>query len=330
MKSNQFLIASLLCFTLLTFTIGAATAQTGYSIEVQNYTWDHYTLRILLVSQEGEAWWDPKFINITTKAVGVWNDAFSDFASKYPNLDYVSNLRLLPSVSSNPSPGFDVYVYWVEGTVTEDSDHVGLTRTYPDRRGVFTMSNITLSTRNRFTALSDLDLQNIAQHEIGHALGLLHSNHTQDIMYAKMGNSFNIRSISTLDVYAVVNIFGWMSVSLQFNPANQEMLPSSISLPTEINYEYLEISEENLPPPSFFDPIADPIRNILSAFFDYVIVPTNFVLFLLIMFALILAMIMYRILRPKKVPEKDSSNELGEMKAAQPRLNHELNCRNLT
>ena len=313
MKPNHFLVSSLLCFTLLTFTVGVANAQTGYSIEVQDYTWDHYNLRILFVSQEGEAWWDPNFVNITAKAVGVWNDAFLDFASKYPDLDYVSNLRLLPSVSSSPSPGFDIYVYWVEGTVTEDSDHVGLTRTYPDWRGVFTVSNITLSTRNRFTALSDLDLQNIAQHEIGHALGLLHSNYTQDIMYSKMGNSFNIRSISTLDVYTVAKIFGWMSVSLQFNPANQEMLPSSISLPSEINYEYLEISENNLPPPSFFDPIADPIRRILSAFFDYVLIPRNFVLFLLVMFALILAMIVYRTTRPKKVPEKDSSNELEQM-----------------
>ena len=313
MKPSRVFIASILCIAILVCVVGASSAQTDYLIEVQEYTWDHFTLRILLVSQEEESWWDPKFINITTKAVGVWNDAFSDFASKYSNFDYVSNLRLLPSVSSTSSPGFDVYISWVEGPATEDSDHVGLTRTYPDRRGIFVLSNISLSTQNRYASLSDLDLQNIAQHEIGHALGLLHSHHTQDIMYAKISTSFNIRSISTLDLYAVAKIFGWMSVSPQFSPANQDILPSSISLPSEINYEYLEISEENLPPPSFFDPIADPIRRLLSAFFDYVLVPRNFLLFVLIVFALIVAMIMYRILRPQKVPENASSNGAEEM-----------------
>jgi hypothetical protein len=300
MKLNQFLVASILCLALATCVIEGTEAQTDYSIEVQDYTWDHSDLSVLLVSQEGKSWWDPVFINLTLRAVGVWNDAFVDFATKYPNFGYLSNLRLAPTVSNNSSPGFDISVTWVEGTVTEGSDQVGLTWTFPDRQGVFVRSNITLSTQNRLVSLSDVEMQNIAQHEIGHSLGLLHSNYTGDIMYPTTSATFSVRSISTLDAYGVATVFGWMSISSSFDPSHKEEVPSPVSLPSNIEYENLAISAENLPPKGFFDPILDPIRNFLSAFFDYLLIPGRFMLFVLIMVALIIGMILYRFIRPTR------------------------------
>ena len=309
MKLSQFLTASILCLALATCVIGDAQAQTDYSIEVQDYTWNHSNLSVLLISQEKESWWDPVFINLTLRAVGVWNDAFLDFATKYPNFNYLSNLRLVATVSNSSSPGFDISVTWVEGTVTEGSDQVGLTWTFPSRQGVFIRSNITLSTQNRLGSLSDVEMQNIAQHEIGHALGLLHSNYTGDIMYPTTSATFSVRSISALDAYGVAGVFGWMSVSPSFNPSNKEEVPSPVSLPSNIEYEYLAISEENLPPKGFFDPIIDPIRNLLSAFFDYLLLPGRFMLFVLIMIGLIVGMILYGVLRPAKNPKQPSEND---------------------
>ena len=308
MKLNHFLAAAILCLALATCVIGDAKTQTDYSIEVQDYTWDHSNLSVLIISQEEESWWDPVFINLTLRAVGVWNDAFVDFATRYPDFDYVSNLRLAPTVSNNSSPGFDISVTWVEGTVTEGSDQVGLTWTFPNRQGVFIRSNITLSTQNRLSSLSDIEMQNIAQHEIGHALGLLHSNYTGDIMYPTTSATFSVRYISTLDAYGVAAVFGWMSVSPSFDPSNKEEVPSPVSLPSNIEYEYLAISAENLPPKGFFDPVLDPIRNFLSAFFDYLLIPGRFMLFVLVMVALIIGMILYRVLRPTKNPKQPSEN----------------------
>ena len=308
MKLNHFLAAAILCLALATCVIGDAKTQTDYSIEVQDYTWDHSNLSVLIISQEEESWWDPVFINLTLRAVGVWNDAFVDFATRYPDFDYVSNLRLAPTVSNNSSPGFDISVTWVEGTVTEGSDQVGLTWTFPNRQGVFIRSNITLSTQNRLSSLSDIEMQNIAQHEIGHALGLLHSNYTGDIMYPTTSATFSVRYISTLDAYGVAAVFGWMSVSPSFDPSNKEEVPSSVRLPSNIEYEYLAISAENLPPKGFFDPVLDPIRNFLSAFFDYLLIPGRFMLFVLVMVALIIGMILYRVLRPTKNPKQPSEN----------------------
>ena len=308
MKLNHFLAAAILCLALATCVIGDAKTQTDYSIEVQDYTWDHSNLSVLIISHEEESWWDPVFINLTLRAVGVWNDAFVDFATRYPDFDYVSNLRLAPTVSNNSSPGFDISVTWVEGTVTEGSDQVGLTWTFPNRQGVFIRSNITLSTQNRLSSLSDIEMQNIAQHEIGHALGLLHSNYTGDIMYPTTSATFSVRYISTLDAYGVAAVFGWMSVSPSFDPSNKEEVPSPVSLPSNIEYEYLAISAENLPPKGFFDPVLDPIRNFLSAFFDYLLIPGRFMLFVLVMVALIIGMILYRVLRPTKNPKQPSEN----------------------
>ena len=308
MKLNHFLAAAILCLALATCVIGDAKTQTDYSIEVQDYTWDHSNLSVLIISHEEESWWDPVFINLTLRAVGVWNDAFVDFATRYPDFDYVSNLRLAPTVSNNSSPGFDISVTWVEGTVTEGSDQVGLTWTFPNRQGVFIRSNITLSTQNRLSSLSDIEMQNIAQHEIGHALGLLHSNYTGDIMYPTTSATFSVRYISTLDAYGVAAVFGWMSVSPSFDPSNKEEVPSSVRLPSNIEYEYLAISAENLPPKGFFDPVLDPIRNFLSAFFDYLLIPGRFMLFVLVMVALIIGMILYRVLRPTKNPKQPSEN----------------------
>ena len=308
MKLNHFLAAAILCLALATCVIGDAKTQTDFSIEVQDYTWDHSNLSVLIISQEEESWWDPVFINLTLRAVGVWNDAFVDFATRYPDFDYVSNLRLAPTVSNNSSPGFDISVTWVEGTVTEGSDQVGLTWTFPNRQGVFIRSNITLSTQNRLGSLSDIEMQNIAQHEIGHALGLLHSNYTGDIMYPTTSATFSVRYISTLDAYGVAAVFGWMSVSPSFDPSNKEEVPSSVRLPSNIEYEYLAISAENLPPKGFFDPVLDPIRNFLSAFFDYLLIPGRFMLFVLVMVALIIGMILYRVLRPTKNPKQPSEN----------------------
>jgi hypothetical protein len=309
MRLHPVLVLLILCLAVVACSVGDSNAQSQYSIELQELTWNHSTINILLIPNEGESWWNPNVVNSTLKAVGVWNDAFADFASKYPNFAYISNLKLAPTVSTEQSHGFDVYISWVESQVNNGSDEVGLTLAYPAGQGMFLKCDITLATKNGLgLPLGDLELQNIAEHELGHALGLGHCNSTADLMYPQTGLTFEVRRISTLDAYGVVTVFGWMSGSSQFYSANKETLPPSVDLPSDIKYEYLTISKENLPPRSVFDPILNPIRSLLSTFFDFLLVPGNLVLFVLVMFGLLSSMILYRLLRPRKGPKQTKTN----------------------
>jgi len=65
-------------------------------------------------------------------------------------------------------------------------------------------STTILATRsNHGVSLNEVDLQNVALHELGHSLGLGHSNHTGDLMYGTYSIGTTPESISTLDVYGV-------------------------------------------------------------------------------------------------------------------------------
>jgi len=73
---------------------GEIEAQTQYYIGISEATWDHSTLRILLIPQKEESWWNSAFMDSTVQAINMWNDALATFASLYQDFAYISNLRL--------------------------------------------------------------------------------------------------------------------------------------------------------------------------------------------------------------------------------------------
>ncbi len=267
-----------LVLTLSLSMLAAVDAQTEseYVLALGGNTWDHSVLKVLVIPSYNESWWNPSYLNASLHAIDQWNEAISYFASNHSDFAYLSRLSMAPQVSNSTTTGFDAYISWIErfGNVTCEA---GLTTTWYTSSNKITKSTITFSAYDcRGNVLSEADMQNVALHELGHCLGLGHANFTGDIMYSVYTLSSPVRAISTLDVYGVGTVFRWMADSQEYNSVNQGSPIYSVTLPPNIDYEYLPISEKNLPPQSTIDQI----RTFLEDIADYIL-PVGLILILL-------------------------------------------------
>ena len=242
-------ILLILSLTLMIGSCGQAQAQAQYSLGLQGITWNHSTISVLLVPQNGASWWNPSYLNATLRSIDEWNNAIQAFASNYSNFAYLSKLRMVPTVSNALNYGFDVYVSWTEALTPPSGEEIGLTKTTYSSSGTIINSTVSLAAEDSFgDVLNAVDMQNVALHEFGHCLGLGHSNYSGDVMYPTYTLNHPVKALSTLDLYGVATVFQWMSTSTQFNSANAQQTPTSVTLPSSIQYRYLPISYENLPP----------------------------------------------------------------------------------
>jgi len=247
---------------IIIFTIQAPISQTQPSINLQGLTWNHTTITVLIVPQNQQSWWNPSYLNATIRAINVWNNAILNFSSSYDSrFFYLSQIRMVYSISQTIEPGFDIYITWQEeyaGTNT-----LATSQPFVQLPCTIINNTITLGAKTKTYILNEVDMQNIATHELGHALGLGHSNYAGDIMYPQYTPRGNIIALSTLDLYGISMVFEWLSRY----PQIPNICPSkaSITLPSYISYEYLPISYENLPPQTPPYTILDYILGILSS-----------------------------------------------------------------
>lgn len=243
-------VSLILSLTLIASVLGEAMAQTQHSLDLQRLTWDHSTMSVLVVPQDSAPWWKPSYLNATLRAISEWNNAIVYFASDYSNFAYVSSLRMVATISQAMNSGFDVYVSWIETSSNTGADEIGSTETVYRPPCTIINSTISLAAKDlQGYVLTEVDMQNVALHELGHSLGLGHSSYVGDVMYPRYTPKQTVQGVSTLDVYGICTVFQWMSKSSQFNPANSPQA-SSVTLPLSIQYQYLPISYENLPPPT--------------------------------------------------------------------------------
>ena len=254
MKFSAIMLAFILCLAAC-FSGDVAVGQGGdtYSLQLQGYVWNHSTLSALVVTTENESWWNPSYVNDTLRAVGQWNNALEAYAGNYTDYAYLANLKINPRVSSEIRPGYDLYISWVESSISNMSDEVGLAQTFIRGDNTIINCTITLAAKtNHGVALSATDMQNIALHEVGHGLGLGHSNYTGDLMYSLYRLGDSPVAVSTLNVYGVAAVFGWMPNPSGFLPISGWFKQNSVSLSAQ-NYGYLWVAPENSPPQSLAD-----------------------------------------------------------------------------
>ena len=206
--------------------------QNVYALEIQGLAWNKSTLKILLTTPNNESWWNPIYVNSTLRAIGQWNDAISYFAAHNADYAYLSNLKLEPTVLNYTESGFDIYLNWTQSNLAGSVDEVGLATLTSESNAIIGCT-INLATHTHHgEPLIDGDMQNIALHELGHALGLGHSNDTGDVMFPDIALLGPAKSISTLDAYGVATTFAWMTNQFNFYPVSDWLQgsPSSFAI----------------------------------------------------------------------------------------------------
>ena len=264
------------CF--ISNSVVQAQSSDKYSLQLQGFVWSRSTLNALVVAADNESWWNTNYLNITLRAIGQWNDAITAFALNYSDFAYLSSLRIQPTVSNESQPGFDIYVSWIESPLSNTTDEVGLSKIYPNYQSTIINCTVSLAVHtNHGAALNEGDMQNIALHELGHSLGLGHSNYTGDLMYSLYTMGSSAEGISSLDVYGVATIFASELNTTNFYPISGRLKENFVILPTTIAYQDLPVSPENARPETLAD---NSVVQTLIFMFELLIHPEIFAIVL--------------------------------------------------
>jgi predicted Zn-dependent protease len=208
------------------------------ALDLTNQTWDKTTLRILIVESTNQSWWNPDFINVARNAITDWQNALIYFSAKYASYTYISDLEFVTDISADYKAGYDVYFIFSETLTNQGQPALGVTTTQLRADNKIVQCTVTLATKSQIPLLTTSDMTVVAKHEFGHALGLGHCNSSSDLMHASYDFLLSANSISTLDVYGVATLFGWIQ------PSSAPQFTTPIMLPSDIAFEYAPTTDQ--------------------------------------------------------------------------------------
>lgn len=156
-------------------------------------------------------------------AIAVWNSVGGT----------VPRLRLV----SGPDP--KVRVRFCRGKWTGERDELGRSEFIADiRTGLVTSATVEFNECERYFAAPDevgeerFDLQSAIAHELGHVLGLAHSNNPASLMYPT-GGTGAVRTPHAEDRIALGSIYGWVPQTPAAN-GTKPTISASQRTPTDV------------------------------------------------------------------------------------------------
>ena len=201
--------------------IQTVSAEQSHSIDIIGVAFDHNQITLRIIPSGVEV-----LDEAVKDAINIWNNALREFASLY-GYDYLSRIEL--KVVNETS---DIFVRYIDELGNACGEAM-LSYTFDKR-----IQKVEIKISRKCVDLNHNLALTVAEHEIGHALGLGHTGYEEDLMYNRLRG---FRKPSTLDLYALSVIYEWIKDG-SFHPPEV----TKVELPKSISYAYLPMEEERV------------------------------------------------------------------------------------